>query len=67
MSGKIKSNPRYEVVSFRTTAEQKELLNKVRGLYSISEFVDLLLTIYLKNGGHNDPASMESRACTTSA
>lgn len=49
MAGKIKANPRYEVVSFRTTSEQKELLNHVRGQYSISEFVDLLLTLYLSD------------------
>ena len=54
--GKIKENPRYAVVSFRTTEEQKAHLNKCRGNYSLSEFIDLLLTLYLQ-GQNNDNSS----------
>lgn len=52
MSGRVKTNPRYEVISFRTTKEQREILDKARGQSSVSSFVDLLLTLYLQ--GQND-------------
>jgi len=48
------SKPRYEVVSFRTTKEQLEVLNHARGLYTISAFIDMLLTLYLQGIDHND-------------
>jgi hypothetical protein len=62
MSGKIKANPRYEVISFRTTKEQRDILDKVRGQYSISEFVDLLLTLYLQEHS-NDKTCVGSKIC----
>jgi hypothetical protein len=46
------SSPRYEVVSFRTTKEQREILNQARGSYTISAFIDLLLTLYLQGHEH---------------
>ena len=50
--GKIKENPRYAVVSFRTTDEQKERLLEAKGNSSLSEFVDILLTLYLQGSNH---------------
>jgi hypothetical protein len=64
MAGKIKVNPRYEVVSFRTTAEQKQIINEARGQSSISEFIDLLVTLYLQDtrDGHGT-SGMEHKVC----
>lgn len=68
MAGKIKSNPRYEVVSYRTTAESKERLNLARGTSSISEFVDLLVTLHLQQmGDSRDTTSVEHTVCSTPA
>jgi len=58
--GRLKENPRYEVVSFRTTEEQKMRLNEARGSSSMSAFVDLLLTIYLQ--GHKNESTNEAPA-----
>jgi hypothetical protein len=52
MAGKNKVNPRYEVVSFRTTKEQRDRLDEARGQSSMSEFVDLLLTLFLQEHSH---------------
>ena len=62
MSSSIKVHPRYEVISFRTTPEQKELLNRAKGQYSMSEFIDLLLTLYLQE--NKNDTSMGSKVCT---
>jgi hypothetical protein len=58
--GRMKENPRYEVVSFRTTEEQKIKLNEARGSSSMSAFVDLLLTIYLQ--GHKNESTGQASA-----
>lgn len=50
--GKVKENPRYDVVSFRTTEERKARLNDARGSASLSEFIDLLLSLYLQGQEH---------------
>lgn len=51
--GKIKENPRYDVVSFRTTEERKARLLEAKGSASLSEFIDLLLSLYIQ-GPNND-------------
>lgn len=48
MAGKNKDNPRYEIVSFRTTRESKERLNEARANMTLSCFVDMLLSLYLQ-------------------
>jgi len=65
MSGKIKSSPRYEVVSFRTTKERREVLDSARGNASVSEFIDMLVTLYLQEPRHGG-TSMEHGVCSAS-
>lgn len=64
MAGQIKAHPRYEVISFRTTKEQKDLLTMVKGQSSMSEFLDLLLTLYLKEQKYDEPTSLGHQVCT---
>ena len=66
MSGKIKANPRYEVVSFRTTKERRARIDAARGQSSVSEFLDMLTTLYLQEErGPNGRTSMGHEICTT--
>lgn len=64
MSGKIKANPRYEVVSFRTTKERRARIDAARGQSSVSEFLDTLTTLYLQEYG-NARTRMGHEICTT--